>query len=194
MRPNRRCNFFIYFSRVLHKFFYIDAGRFEFGIGLHQPSPYGNSFAPSLLLLLLLLFLILLLIFEVMVGTQVGAVLCNRGPQSFRRGYPTRLAFNLLTLPAASSSSRASQPQAGATARDIHHHCREFLKLHDNPFGYKASVKKFSRLPEMVGGAVRRLLKKRDNFYDDTSIIGCTRRARAQQVFRELNALVGARL
>ena len=35
-----------------------------------------------------------------------------------RRGCPTRLAFNLLTLPAAPSSSRASQPQAGAAARD----------------------------------------------------------------------------
>ena len=32
---------------------------------------------------------------------------------------PTRLAFNLLTLPAA--SSRASQPQAGAAARDERH-------------------------------------------------------------------------
>ena len=38
-----------------------------------------------------------------------------------RREVPTRLAFNLLTLPAASSSSRASQPQAGATARHSTH-------------------------------------------------------------------------
>ena len=64
-----------------------------------------------------------------------------------------------------------------AVVSDVERWVWTFLELHDNPFGYKASVNNFTRLPERVVGVSRRLLGiVCDRFYDDTGILGYVRR------------------